>query len=357
MFTPHTVVSMTSPEPASTAVVRPGAFRWRYLDALASDGSGLVLITGFGLPFLPHQRGRVRSGAPGATGPSVALSLYQKGRPWLYLLQETPDDGDRSGDRFGRTTWDRTVGGRTDVVVNVDMDLPSQAPIRGTIRLSGPTVGEEVDLPGTEHRWRLRSAAARVEASLSVGGERFEVAGRGYHDENEASEPLWDQDIAWWIWGRAPAGRGDAVWYVCWPKRGDAPQGWWIDVGEDGRRRRTAVRASARGWRPGWFGLVAPAVVELQGDGVSASIHQGAVLDDGPFYRRHLARVVRDGVESVGIAEHVVPSRLDPWWMRPLVDMAVHRPAGGSSLFLPLFSGTRAGRLGRLAPWWFGRSA
>lgn len=124
-----------------------------------------------------------------------------------------------------------------------------------------------------------------------------------------------------------------------------------MSVDELGRVDRAAqVTAAFREGRHGWFGLRRAAGLTLTGRDVGEIdinfIHQ---VEDGPFYQRYLveARTSR-GEVGRGVAERVVPSRLDHAWHRPFVNMRVDRRDAARSMWLPLFSGAASGRWSRL---------
>jgi hypothetical protein len=90
-----------------------------------------------------------------------------------------------------------------------------------------------------------------------------------------------------------------------------------------------------------------------------------APVDAGPFYLRYGLRTA-DGAAR-GWGERVRPAAVDVPWQRPFVRMRVHGPAlpmgargpsgganqpGADSAWLPLFSGPREGRVGRLLRSW-----
>jgi hypothetical protein len=105
------------------------------------------------------------------------------------------------------------------------------------------------------------------------------------------------------------------------------------------------------GWRIGPFGGWWPRTMALDSTLGDLVLEQAPPVDEGPFYRRHLVRGRLDGVEGVGFSEHVRIGQLDRRLHRPFVNMRVHSTHGPNSIWLPLFSGPRAGRLARLFGW------
>ena len=74
------------------------------------------------------------------------------------------------------------------------------------------------------------------------------------------------------------------------------------------------------------------------------------VVDSGPFYMRFITRgSVDGGEEATGIGELIRPDRVDLGRHRPLVRMRVHDVReGDNSMWLPLFTGPKRGRIRRL---------
>ena len=65
-----------------------GSFSWWYLDIIGENGSGVVVIWGYGLPFLP-QRGDIPPHQSAAQKhPSLTISIYDQSGESFYLFQE-----------------------------------------------------------------------------------------------------------------------------------------------------------------------------------------------------------------------------------------------------------------------------
>jgi carotenoid 1,2-hydratase len=78
-------------------------------------------------------------------------------------------------------------------------------------------------------------------------------------------------------------------------------------------------------------------------------VQHTVVADDGPFYLRLLSEgTAPDGETATGWSEVCRPDRVDLARHRALVRMRVHRTEGRNSMWLPLFTGTREGRIRRL---------
>jgi len=269
----------------------------------------------------------------------------------LYLLQEVapnaaawPADGGTV--RIGRSKLHtRLSGGERVVDMALDCDLPRGQRLVGTVSLRGP--GIRLDGPaGTDphHQWSPLCTAAVGRADLAVDGRPIlQVEGRAYHDRNGSTAPLGALGIAHWIWGRAPSAGGERIWYLLWPERGE-PEAWGLQVAPDGRAEVIAdLRVTLRGARRGIFGMPWWREVALDRDGRPwLRVEHASTVDLGFFYGRWIVRATDPtGHVGVGVGEAVRPSRVDRWWNRWLVGMAIHRVHGPNSPFLPLFAGVR----------------
>lgn len=337
-----------------------GGFSWWYGDIVDADGNGLVLIGAWGLPFLPGYASGVRRGAPERAGdrPSLNLALYQGGKPCFYLLQEGPGAWESDTRwRFGESVLESTVvGGERRLVATIDCPVAGTSErVRGTVCIAGPArrpgPGEST---GGEHRWTPLAAPARGTALLAVGDWRFGVEGRGYHDRNECDVPLDRLGIGEWLWGRAPLGESEVVWYLLWPADGGPVVAWGLVIAPDGATtpiegltvtlgtRRRSVYGLA------WWDRVVLSV----GDTPWITVTHGPAVEDGPFYLRFLPTVEGADGAGRGVAELVRPDRVDLDWMRPFVRMRVRPPDGRGSIWLPLFEGPATDRAARLLSGW-----
>jgi hypothetical protein len=87
-------------------------------------------------------------------------------------------------------------------------------------------------------------------------------------------------------------------------------------------------------------------------------VHHRDVVDSGPFYMRYITQI-RDqtgdqtGDQTTrGVGELCEPGRVDLHRHRPLVRMRVHHLGGDNSIWLPLFTGPKTGRVRRLLGSW-----
>ena len=335
----------------------PGGFAWWYIDAIDASGNGFVIIWSFGLPFLPGYLSAARSnaGQPARSRPSLNISVYQNGKRAFYLLQEyAPEDVElkSSGElRFGQSVIHQPSLGHVDL--QLDCPIPcSQNNLRGELVVRGPPAhlgGQLQASTNLEHRWTPVLGPARLRGELSVGRDHYTVDTLAYHDRNEGTRRLDDLGIRHWIWGRLVSDTQTRIWYVCFAKSGP-PKAWGIELLHSGEVRLTdnLIPILEQPLR-GMFGVSTWRRVRLRNpNGEDWLIADTANrVDDGPFYVRTRTWVKSGGYEGPGLSEWIVPDRIDRPLHRPLVRMAVHRVKGPNSPFLPLFSGSRRGRLAR----------
>ena len=103
------------------------------------------------------------------------------------------------------------------------------------------------------------------------------------------------------------------------------------------------------------MGEVRRFVVTERGTGAPFLVGEVASrIDDGPFYLRHTLRagVTNASARTSGFLEVVDVGRIDRPWQRPFVRMRVTpKTPAATSLWHPLFAGSRAGRAGRQLGW------
>jgi carotenoid 1,2-hydratase len=350
------VISLTSPSPAALRDVldAPGGFLWWYADLTTSSGDGVVLIWSLGLPFLPDQA----NAGPPTDRPALSLAAYRNGRSDFYLLQDYGDAGcpvsigrDPLGSgRLNQTTFRTQVGEQgLELHVEIDEQVPS-SPVRltGSFVLQGKPYTAPTGTPGAVHHWAPLVLHGTAKASLALGSERIELSGTGYFDSNFSRLPLADQGIARWLWGRVAFDDRTFAYYRTEMDDGSAATRVVLqEAGGQVSLLPTTLRLGKS--RRGLFGLDSPRQVTLEAADRELTLDLGSPVEDGPFYQRFLVSG-RDESKNVGrgIAEVLVPSRLDVPWQRPLVRMRTHVVAGRNSFWLPLFSGFRRRRLRRL---------
>jgi hypothetical protein len=282
----------------------------------------------------------------------VFFSAIRGGVPWFWALHETdPDpvvwDADRV--RLGGSSLEvRVEGGRVRWVAALAGALPG-CPWRAEIEVEGPlrrpSPGEPAAAP---HEWTILSAVARGSVSVQAGGDALTFQGRAYLDRNAGDRWFDALDVADWTWGRVALPGRELVWYVARGHDGQVhPRAVTVDAAG---RTRVSDRAEIVGWRHTAWGLRVPTAVAV-GPGLTVTLP--APIDDSPFYARFLVQAREGGDVGRGFAEVCRPDRIDQAWFRPLLRMTVcsdHRPRA-NSMWLPLFGGTRSGRLRRLVGW------
>jgi carotenoid 1,2-hydratase len=338
----------------------PGAFLWWYFDLVDESGQGLVLIWSYGLPFLPGVASAARKGRPQppADRPSLNVIFYRDGKPDLYLLQEhEPEDATWEGLswRLGDNTMSAHLDDDGQLTVDISIDTPVPGTtdrLQGSVHIKGALRRGGADQAANpDHEWAPLTVAARGSASLVLGDQQWRLDGRAYHDRNLGRKPLHELGIERWWWGRLAFPEGELIFYYLLPEEsGAAPRSVSLFIHRDGTVRwaeDAEVIITGRRWSP--YGLWWPSALTVTDpDGGLASVRFDALVDDGPFYHRYLITGERGGVSAAGVAELVVPGRIDTDWLRPLVRMRVHNVSGASSFWLPLFSGPRRGRIARL---------
>lgn len=206
---------------------------------------------------------------------------------------------------------------------------------------------------GPSHLWTPMTGPAEGEVSLDVGGAPLvRIAGRAYHDRNHGRVPLHALGIGRWMWGRFPLARSERIYYLLWPEDGGEPVLLGVEIGHDGATRMTELTAELGTERKAFGGLARPGRIALRERASGRpwlSVFHRATVDAGPFYLRLLSEGrTPEGEAAVGWGELCVPDRVDLAAHRPFVRMRVHRTRGANSPWLPLFTGPREGRAGRL---------
>lgn len=346
-----------------------GGFAWWYLEILDEAGDGLVLIWSFGLPFLPGYIAASRQGQPQQpqARPSLNLAVYEKGEPVFYVLHEfRPEDCTWDGGHrwtFGDTEIEASQGADGERSLEVRLDCPlrgARERVQGRIRASGPLVhlpqaDQGLALGDTDHSWAPIAAPAFGTALLSLeGGRRFKVAGRAYHDRNGSSRGLHQLGIDLWFWGHVALPEGERIFYILWPEEQPLePVCAGFEVSGQGQLRvLDDLAPRLEGRHKTFYGMTTWESVHLERQGQPwVSLTPRHLIDNGPFYLRYLMDVQAHGSQAgprVGSAEVIDPSRIDLDRHRPLVRMRVATDMQRNSIWLPLFQGSRQGRVARL---------
>jgi carotenoid 1,2-hydratase len=359
------MLRLSSPdEPLPRALLAaPGGFAWWYADALDAQGSGLVCIWSFGLPFLPGYLSGHRSGhgVPAGQRPSVNLALYERGRLISYSLLELPPERavwEEGRWTFGDCTFEHVSAGST-LRLRAHLDLPvagSPDRLRGTFEIAGPRA--RVEAPheaSTAHVWSPVLGPANATATFDLGDQRLlTLDGSGYHDRNGSDTALDDLGILHWTWGRQILGDRLVIYYLTWPKDEGAEPLWLAyEIDREGAVREVVLtEVQLRAPRRGRFGMPWWGSFRALGLDQPLEIEVSPPVDDGPFYLRALTRARLGDQTGVGWTELCRPDRIDRACIRPLVRMAVQHETSANSLWLPLFTGPSHDRARRLLRWW-----
>lgn len=374
-----------SPAHFAKTLKSPGAFTWWYVDLSNDHGEALVLVWSLGLPFLAGSRALPSP----SQRPSLHLATYQGGRSDLYLLKELPAEEVRISNTDGSGTWSqsqftvRTQAGALPMIeLEAQVELPvahCSHPLRLDLSLSGPGIVLPEATAEADHIWSPRTLMAQGRATLSHGGETRCIEGSAYFDGNCATTPLHQQGMESWRWGRAsfedravvyyettpslhsggteetePARRGHPLHRLERQKKPDQSSGMVMLQKRDGSFLSTEVPLEFSRSQRGHFGLSTTRRVQFRLDGDEYDLHLRDLVDDGPFYQRFCidadCRTASSArLRGSGIAEYVVPSRVDRPWQRPFVRMKTDQATRKNSPFLPLFTGPERGRSERLA--------
>jgi len=402
------MLTLTPPRSALDArtLTAPGGFAWWYADVVDADGSGVVVIAAYGLPFLARRGER---DTPIAR-PSINVAVYERGICTFYALQELPVGGPAERDRalqeacawsdgapqrgdertlqVGASTLHlgRTAGGDGEILnylAEIDITLPTGS-LRGTLKVEGAArlhppdgVGHQPHTLGTPatyedaaaiaHDWSPQTGIAHGHAALTIvapdGSARDVVVdGSAYLDRNGGLLPMTDLGIGWWLWARADVDVGGGaqesrIVYALWPEDGGPPSCVGVSTDERGHSRVVDVDVHQDDVARTWLGMREVRRFTATEKATGTTFMVGEVVhrvDDGPFYLRHTLRagVAAASADVRGTVEVVDATKLDRRWQRPFVAMRV-TPSSPSraSLWHPLFSGPKEGRVARQLGW------
>ena len=335
-----------------------GGFTWWYMDALDQQGNGIVIIWSFGLPFLPGYASAARAGAAPVARqrPSLNVALYRGHQPSFYSLQEfDPDDVEWQGERwrFGRSVIETAVhDGRRVLEVRLDVDVPGDASLRlqGEVRLEGvPRVPRRGDEYGARHDWAPFVGPSYASVRLKAGVERYDFDARAYFDGNTGTVALHDTGIDRWTWGRLPFEDRERIYYILWREPNAEPEAHGIEIDTKGRLESAPLEVHVDDWGSAFAGLRYPTSMSLARGGEPwLDVRGQAVLDSGPFYVRYFLEGQSSEATRRGKGEMCYTRRIDLGRHRPLVRMRVEKVGGSNSIWLPLFTGPRRGRVRRL---------
>src|SRR5712691_3852803 len=179
---------------------RPGSYEWWYFDAHLDDGTKLVLV------FLDKDLAAAKK----PLEPTIRLNLdLADGRSFEKIVTFDPaawsSAKDHADVRIGenRFTGDlhtyRIVAKVDDIAVDITLEgeVPPWRPETGYMLF-----GAERKL---EFAWLPSVPQGKVTARYSIGDERHESIGTGYHDHNWGNVGLMEV-IHDWYWARGQAG-------------------------------------------------------------------------------------------------------------------------------------------------------
>ena len=360
------LISLSPPDHRLSVQLKnaPGGFMWWYADAVDDDGNGFVLIWSWGLPFLPGYASAERRGMPQMPGdrPSLNLSVYKDGKLDFYTFQEfEPGEAKWDGDsvwQFGSNRMtSEEVDGRRVFTASIDLGVPgTDDRLTGSLTIDGVArIGNFDERPSMDHDWSPLTGPATSLMDLRFEDRRWRFDGRGYHDRNGGRVPMHQLPFDHWLWGRLPFGDRELIYYLFWEADGSEPLCLAMEIDENGHtttHQNVQVERSER--RRGLAGLSWHNQLKILVDGKTwLTVQHPNVLDDGPFYMRYQIRGQHGGASALGMAELCVPAQIDRDLHRPLVRMRVGQAHHDSnSMWLPLFTGPRSGRVQRLVRSW-----
>jgi len=179
---------------------RPGTYEWWYFDAHLDDGAKLVVV------FMDKELSTPQK----PLDPTILLNLdLADGRSYEKVLKFDPaawtSAKDRADVRIGenRFTGDLHTYRITATVDEIAVDIT----LEGEVPPWRPATGYMVFGADRkrEFSWLPSVPQGRVTARYSVGDERHETAGTGYHDHNWGNVGLMEI-IHDWYWARGQAG-------------------------------------------------------------------------------------------------------------------------------------------------------
>jgi hypothetical protein len=179
---------------------RPGSYEWWYFDAHLNDGSKLVVV------FMDKDLATPQK----PLDPTIRLNLdLADGRTFERLVTFDPSvwssAKDRADVRIGqnRFTGDlhtyRITATVDDIAVNITLEgeVPGWRPETGYMLF-----GEDRKL---EFAWLPSVPQGKVTVTYTIGDERHETTGTGYHDHNWGNVGMMEI-IHDWYWARGQAG-------------------------------------------------------------------------------------------------------------------------------------------------------
>ena len=341
------------------------AFMWWYLDVLDEDGNGCVCTFSNKLPFLPDAQ---LSNAPQRLAMNIVI--YKHGQEDFYVLEENEGSGYQSQVEDGvlSETWQigdyevhRLIQNNTvQLRVECKGNLDCAHRVQGTIEMTGALLScKSNPLPedlhsglfpkkSLLHQWLPIMTNCQADVNLKTSIAQYQFKGRGYHDSNISTHDLRDLNIQFWWWGRIPFQKGELIFYFLQHDFLNQIMDFCLWVDEKQQVTFLPVReCKVLSYNSTIYGLSFPKKWTIETPQDVFEMTTINILDDSPFYQRFYLQVAHQGNVSTGFFEQVVPIRLNIPWQQPFIRMRTHQDTQYGSLFAPLFTGNRKGRVGR----------
>jgi hypothetical protein len=178
----------------------PGSYEWWYFDAHLKDGASLVIVFYTKNPITPHR----------PLEPFVAVHLDRPGTETLSFESHRPAaEFSASTDGCDVCIGDNSFRGdlRQYQIHVSHEECTIDVELTGLVPPWRPATGHLLFGEHEEHyfAWLPAVPQGTVSVNLTVGDQRHEFTGIGYHDHNWGDEAM-HKLINHWYWGRAQAG-------------------------------------------------------------------------------------------------------------------------------------------------------
>lgn len=319
----------------------PGSYEWWYFDAISADSEYSVVVIFYeGNPFSRRYIDATEKGnkAEAKDYPAVSISVYKNGQTIFYSFEEVlPEHAKFSNARpEGEVKKCRFLGEQFDdrtmtYILELRQKLPNGDALNGELHFNSVSQHLFDSKEGEgQHTWNLIQPDAHVTCELSITGyknEQIRFEGRGYHDHNLGLEPMKDSFDEWY-WGRFHTGDYTLIYYLMNEKGKFQNRAWLLHPSHP--VRDISGTLSLDDQSVNIFGLSSAHKIEMKNGDERFMIQQQTLLDDGPFYRRFLSRLIlnMDGElhQTTGISEYIHPARIHARVYRPLVNMRIRYP-------------------------------
>jgi hypothetical protein len=189
-------------EDGQRALTQPGNFEWWYFDCHLEDGTSIVVVF--------YTKPLTSLNAPLA--PCVTINITRPdGQIFIRKLTTEPEDFSASKDgcdvRIGDSRFSgglnsyRIIATIEDVSVDIELtgEVAAWRPRTGHMYFGREGQSEKL------FAWLPSVPQGEVKVSYTIGEERFEATGTGYHDHNWGDAPM-QKLIHNWYWARAKIG-------------------------------------------------------------------------------------------------------------------------------------------------------